>query len=1804
MHRYIALISLAVIIGALSPAVLAQADAETAFEQGKAAYASGQFTKARDLFLKASQTDTRNPEVFLWLGKAEYQLGVVDKAIAAWKRTLKLAPEQPYAARMLAVLRGEAVEVDTRMKLIEVMLQERLYGPALSECMKLLDEKALSELQRPKVMTLQAESLVRMHKGPDARNVLHELMALYPRQADPVKTTLLLGEAKLQGDERSIAEALVILRKLAAEHPQTPAAANAHYDIITHDPRLASGAARAEAMAKWLAANSEHEFADSGRHILLGTYLSLALQGIKPGPESDLSPTDVKALALAADIYRRELSAGKANELTKRLLSHIRSRYTNSKAYTAAIRAMETLLAAPLPRGNRLSVLKALASSKYLIAAQWLDETARAGQLPVGVARGKLPEKLADVLATFETIRTEYPAEPFWADQANLARRVRASASRVLPTAEFKGLKGPDAWALDIAMPVIKANADASAVKSAVATVQAIINERTKVQKPGSRKLAVELSVELLDAVSPLQPNWSEVIASYCKVASEYAAYVFQENIKAGRAEENTKLSELQKSYLTTLKNHVVGNATYAPEALVQLAEHVKPWVEHGHWAVAEQVYTTVAEALPEKERRQADLAVVNLWIQQVAREHQRLVAAGLTVPRELHPTMKKALLRCYQQQGGLDQERSILAQVRSVWDSIIGHYKKLEYFDTVEQAINVKPSKIIDAADAYADLQLANLKFELARRELSLLLNQYDGTEKIKLTPAFETAIEAYVKFISERPSGALRDQAVAGVFQIAQVFEKHKAYDAAVKVYNDFAVFAAKVKALSQAAPGSSSVAERAAFAAAAALDAKARLALSRELEGRKDPAVAPDKVSSEFTAAIEAYKNFIKAYPKSVLLGQAIEKIMAVALEYARVDAWDVAEGIYAGLLAEESRQFAPANCWVRRVERIEFCRGLCHLGKVIPEHAKGVLTTLTLREISRPGGADEKRAFAKAAEFDSFETVDGRADLPAAKLGPLAKGPVSSAEYGSGGYGGYLGSRAGDDLKVRDSLVVAALRQEEVSRAARVARLREQLSYRPVRKAQQQAAVKAPVLSDAEITRQEKALNAAYEIFQAIRKKYPRTSTAEQARGEVKVMIDHWRTISQWRRAAGLAERFLKDNPTDKELPALRLSVARDYLAWAAQPVEDKPSRSGKRRRAGMLGEVAQRFAKARDELTKVVTNFPRERTLLQQAQWDIANSFLTQARVVDAFSATLARGQYVRATKELLRLADEYYDHPNIGTVPQMLWDISGELANRKYYEEAITVWNDLMIRFPTHALAQQAALRTAQTYQNNLEQPLRAAEAYQEVNVARGGNDAGIQNTIYQIGVQLKNKKRWVEALHVLEMFVDSFPRHPQAGQALTMVGQVHQTNEAWEDAIAAYRRVITEFPTGNWIKDAKWSIAECTINLSRWREAMDGYEAYVRDYPGDGEVTEAKRRVGILKDLVRYQTLVDEEGQRKAFDAQYQIATIVLEQLSNRIKAIIEYRKVAANWAKSHLADDALYAVATAYLAMGETDKAREAARVVAKQYPESPLADDALYLVGASYEDEANKLAAATRAKTAEEIQLVAQSYAYQSVQRARGKQVSEQRKLIASLRQAGLGQKAELEEASAAAARYNLFSTNVALAGGGAFQVVEALTATQLANRQDKINAALRRAVSAYDETSRVPAGDKAGDALLRMATIYDERLKDPNAAMAAWLEIVRQFSGTAVAEDASWRIAQHYEREGENAKAIEAYKAFLRNYRRSSKASGAQFAIAENYEHLGQWVNAMDAYTNYINNFPSGPMVQKAREQINWIKAYRL
>ena len=524
-----------------------------------------------------------------------------------------------------------------------------------------------------------------------------------------------------------------------------------------------------------------------------------------------------------------------------------------------------------------------------------------------------------------------------------------------------------------------------------------------------------------------------------------------------------------------------------------------------------------------------------------------------------------------------------------------------------------------------------------------------------------------------------------------------------------------------------------------------------------------------------------------------------------------------------------------------------------------------------------------------------------------------------------------------------------------------------------------------------------------------------------------MAAHWRGLSQWQRAASLMTQFLADNPTDPQLPQLRLEIARDRLSYAAKPLRktDHPAgnarRSGKAVRRGPRGTrpTADRFPQGKGIAAERPVGYRDE--LFDASPGDRRGQPHAGARAVRPHGQGVAAGR--REISPIIR---------GLGEIPQILWNIGQELDARGYNEEAIDVWNELVRFDPLNNLAGESLMRIAQTYQMKLKRPLRAAEAYQELNFIRGGNDVGLQNTIFQIGADLKNERRWVEALHVLETFVDSFPRHPQAGQALTMAGQIHQTNEAWPDAIAAYRRVIAEYPDGQWVQEAKWSIAECTINLSQWKEAADAYRAFVQAYPQDGKVAEANRRIDILEGSRPLPGLDRREGPSgRRSTRSIQIGEIVRKQLNNPVKAIIEYRKVYANWPQSYLAGDALFAVGETYLSLGELTKARENLMLVAEKYPTSPSASNAMFLVGKSYEDEADKLGKVTRAEQLEKSKEVAQRGAYRRrAMEPQGRIRCEGQKKVAELKAAGKGAMAEVQEAANAAGQQQFDLANVEL------------------------------------------------------------------------------------------------------------------------------------------------------------------------------
>ena len=2094
-------ISLAWTLSAVS--ARAETEAEIAYGQAKAAYEAGQFAEARGLLRTASQTDRKNPDIFLLLGKAEYQLGGIEEAKDAWRQTLRLAPEQAYAKRMLEVLSAEAVDVDARLEIGEGLLRDRLLDAAGDVLARLRREKTLSDAQQAGLLLLEARRHLLAQQPGEALGKLRELAVRFPQEAKALPAQLLVAKAQARSPGELAAEGRAALRQLMADHGDTPEAVAAEAELLLHglavDPRalpplvawlkanpdrpssaevrerlvdaivglpatappaeigpdseltetdrlalataaatypllvrpeeaqrltsqllayvekqylankayaaatlaakqvlemqippvskraaerflariaeareaeayqkiayeLDQGATDTTALQQWIADHADHSLIPTARKRLVTTFLANSTREEKPGPDAELGANDLAALAAAkaviegsetaedslaitqqlishfqtryaaqkafaaakagltkvlelpispaakkltekaidgvedqgvAEAYAKilfrysegepvakDLAAwiaahtdhAKANEaraklievyfrettqaalptadsamseadmaalavagelfathkkaadslaLVKKVVAHLQNHYAARQAYVAAIGGVKKLLEFPLPDSSRSSLLTTLAQVQKTSAMTRLTTDAAAGR----IKPGPLPGELRAVLDTYTKLDKLFPAAPTWNHRVQLAVEVNNLAATVPWPEKVTEPKPPHQWALEIALPAAGSDDDAAS-QSAVALVTAIVNDCAAVKQESARGLATRVHARLLAAIDPARDVWPTEVLRRVDLLSADAQAVFDENLRTGRGNANAKLSQAVLQAIASLGELATRRPAQADEVLAKLNQLVEPWTARSHFEAAEHAYAALAPALPETLQREATLIVAELWVQKVKGQHARLLAAGLKVPQTLDPVLQKALGHAYELQRDLPPDSSLLSRVQNLRTNVIAHYRNLEYFDVAKAAIEVKAEEPVNAADEQAELELARLMLATANREIAQQAMRYKGREDLKRTESLDKAIAALKQFVTDRPESLLAPQAVEELFGIGRMFESYERYEVAAEVYSDIARFAAVIDALTHTRPGDLNTAERSALAAATALHTRATKALQERLAEQPADAEPPAELSEEFAAAIAAYKALLDGkakdeLAKSPLVGQAMERIQSVALYFAQLDAWDVADGIYADLLAVDLPQRYP--------EKLELARALCLIGKVMPDHARQVLQALT--QVARPvsAGGEELLAYEDRKDSDELGVPDtppgGRrpvvaqpeeAGIPAATARPE---PPARPAVGPDRQPAAPADISGDfDLERarRESQLLAAVQRQQSSLASRVAQLRDQ-SYRysvsqaanePVNPSDdqqsvarqsesQQGAIWAPVLSDAEIERREKVFDAAYAALDALAKKYPNTPTAAQARGEILVLVAHWRGIAQWQRSADLARRFLRDNPRDQQLPTLRQEVARDLLAWAGQGGEKQKSKQE------MLDQVSKRFAQARDELAAIVADFPDD-ALKHQAQWDIAESYLKQARVVAAFSPTLARGQYVRSADELLRVAALYHDHPRIDAIPQMLWNISNELSSRGHHDEAITVWNELVIHYPMHSLTEQAAMRIAQTYQTQLAQPLRAVEAYIELNFARGGADVGVQNTVYQIAVNLKGEKRWVEALQVLETFTNAFPQHTNAGSALAMIGEIHQTNEAWEDAIAAYERVVDEYENGDWIKQARWSIAECTINLSRWDKAIASYRDFVTSYPEDEKVAEANRRMDVLKTLARYQKVVDEEGQRKAFDAQYQIGAIVRSRLSNPVKAIIEFRKVANDWPAEHLADDALYQVGVLYEQQGDTERARQALLAVADKYPGSPLADDALFMVGKSYEDEATRFSTVTRTQSVAEANDMAQFQAYQLAQEARRYNVERGQKRLTQLKKAGKFAEADSELANYAARNKAFDQAAAQVIADWSKQQAEVLTAQQLADRQDKVNAALRKAVDAYRRAAAMASGDKADDALLRMADIYDKQLKAEDEAMATWLEIVKQFGGTSVAEDSSWKIAQHYERHGEHEKAIDAYQSFLRNYRQSARAGDAMIAVAENYEQLSEWVNAMDWYTNYVNKYPQDPHVERAKEQITWIKTYRL
>ena len=423
----------------------------------------------------------------------------------------------------------------------------------------------------------------------------------------------------------------------------------------------------------------------------------------------------------------------------------------------------------------------------------------------------------------------------------------------------------------------------------------------------------------------------------------------------------------------------------------------LQPWLAAGEYGVAEEAYAKLAAAVPEAQRREVQLAIVQLWVQQGddrAAAARRRRTGRAAQARSLAGQGAEAAVRRCRRASRTPTRSSGRCGRRSTGSS--SHYKADASISTSpRRRCRLKAVPPMPQAEAYAQFQLARLAGRGgAARDCRRSLKQYKATDKLALTDATKAAIAAYEKFITDHPTDPLAAPGGGGDLRDRQLVRELRGVRRGGGDLPRLRRVRRQDAVAVEGAAGTSSVAERAAFAAVSIVDVKARDAMAKTITkstaDNKGTPVPPAKISDEFAAAIAAYQDFIKA-----VAGQpAGQPGDACGSTRSR----STTPGPMRGTSPTRSTPDCSTDeLATREPERIEFCRGMCQVGKVMPEHAKEVLAALLATRA------------AMATRDDGNGGAFGRGGAAGGGPGGGRADEVAAAG-GAGGFGGGAGGRS--------------------------------------------------------------------------------------------------------------------------------------------------------------------------------------------------------------------------------------------------------------------------------------------------------------------------------------------------------------------------------------------------------------------------------------------------------------------------------------------------------------------------------------------------------------------------------------------------------------------------------------------------------------------------------------------------------------------------------------------------------------------------------------------------------------------------
>ncbi len=126
---------------------------------------------------------------------------------------------------------------------------------------------------------------------------------------------------------------------------------------------------------------------------------------------------------------------------------------------------------------------------------------------------------------------------------------------------------------------------------------------------------------------------------------------------------------------------------------------------------------------------------------------------------------------------------------------------------------------------------------------------------------------------------------------------------------------------------------------------------------------------------------------------------------------------------------------------------------------------------------------------------------------------------------------------------------------------------------------------------------------------------------------------------------------------------------------------------------------------------------------------------------------------------------------------------------------------------------------------------------------------AAAEGDLYQKGLDLINKSKYLEAAATFQKFINKYGKSPFAPSAMMWVGECYYSMRDNQRAIKEYQKFIERYPRDKNIPTAIFKQGNAFFNLGMIDEAKAFYQKVLQKYPSSSAANLAKAKIESIKD-------------------------------------------------------------------------------------------------------------------------------------------------------------------------------------------------------------------------------------------------------------------------------------------------------------------------------------------------------------------